>query len=549
MFSKVSFGLGLCLIFFFAFQTNKFFRSQAEGQIEFSSQPPPVDIPHDLLQGTQNFLDFVSDSNLFTYTNCESSLSAVYNSIKVIDPEYFDKPTVKSNFKKIIRNLYLTRIALRNRLKEFVIAKQITPWSQPENSCVSQIRNINRAARYLEDYLGEVFLEVNPFDAAHDPVFFGTFTGDEPWLQKSPGVEQITIRSGDMIMSRGSAYTSAAIARIGNVDSQFSHMAFVYIEGDNTGRDYSLDEVTRNPKAYILEAHIEVGSTIRQIASYLKDGNARNVLFRYPDAKVAHAAAKFSYDKMRNYTNNAYEKFRLNPLNWFLPKEHPNFNLPYDFKMDTTNVKEVFCSEVVSMGFNSPQINLKVPMFETNLPSVNENDLVRALGIKASHTYAPGDTELEPRFEMLAEWRDYRKVRAVRYSDAILVSMFDWMKTYKYKFSPSFLLQMGINIVLEARWFDIPRIAVGDAVIFDVSKKLPKNMSAEVAGTVETLNRTAEILEKRLKKDEQEYRFNHSGWLMPYYDMLLSLSKYREQDYKASRGSGKSDFHKRFHGP
>lgn len=552
MLKKIIFGLGLSLVLVAGLKSNYFFHPPTEGALEFSSQPAPASIPEDLLLGSQKFLSFVSDSKAFTFQNCAPSLYSIYTDLNKINPEYFNQETIKSHYQEIIRNLYLSRVTLRQRLKEFVDQKLIIGGTQPEDTCVTEVRNIFRAARYIEDYLGEVYLGVKPFNPETDPVAYGTFTREEPWLQKSPGVDQITLRSGDLIMSRGNVFTSAAIARIGNVNSQFSHLAFVYIDGDDSGQAYPLAEILKNPKAYVLEAHIELGSTVRTVAAYLKDGNARNVLFRLPDAKLAHAAAKYSYKKITDYSKEAYENYKtspgrfINPLRWMLPKEHPNFNLPYDFNMNVGSSAEVFCSEIASMGFNSPEVNFKLPLFETALPSAEDNDIVKVLGINAKRTFAPGDMEVDTRFEMLAEWRDYRRVQNLRYKDAVLVSMYHWMKKYNYKIFVRIDTQIGANLFWDARWLDIPRLSIGGEVIFDASKSIPKNMSAKMAATVVTLNKIGEALELFLKKEEKIYLTQHQGLPMPYQEMLNRLEKYRAADYEKFHNFRSSEFHNMF---
>src|SRR5690606_16262023 len=127
------------------------------------------------------------------------------------------------------------------------------------------------------------------------------------------------LRSGDVILSRGKAYTSAAISNLGEFDTQFSHLSFVYQDEEG--------------KFWTIESHIEVGAFVRDLEDHIDDKNARTVVFRYQDPELAHQAAKAAFEKVKTafYTRG--------PIN-------------YDFGFDKQDSSELFCSEVVSHGFD-----------------------------------------------------------------------------------------------------------------------------------------------------------------------------------------------------
>jgi hypothetical protein len=538
---------GFCLLLFFGY---KIVAVNSMSHHEFASSAFIVDIPKDLLQGSKDFLSFARDPQGFTLQNCSTSLDTIYRDITQADPTYFDASTVKNNYKEIIRNLFYARLEIRKKLKKFVESKELTP-TISEPPCVTSVRNINRASRYLEDYLGENFMDIKPYDEKSDPKAYGTFTGNEPWLLKADPGSEISIRSGDIIVSRGNAFTSAAIARISPINAQFSHLAMIYVIGDTDGHLYSLEEAKENPNVVVLEAHIEVGSTVRTFKDYLQDGNARNVQFRLPDSEKAHAAAEVAYRIITEHRKNAYESFKksikskANPLVWGMDISHPDFSVPYDFKMDLENYKEVFCSEVGYLGFKAEGITL--PLFPSTISPASENDLVGALGVKGPNIFAPGDMELDTRFEMLAEWRDFRKMKAIRYKDAILDSMFSWMKEYGYKLDPQLYVSAGASVVWMIRWVDFPKIQVGGKVIFDVSRKLPKNMTPKLAAIVATLNKAADVLGDELERTEKSYRTEHPGLLLVYKDMLRALDLFRERDFAAYKTRRRTELHSVFH--
>src|SRR5690606_25631773 len=129
------------------------------------------------------------------------------------------------------------------------------------------------------------------------------------------------LKSGDVILSRGNAYTSAAIARIGDIDAQLSHLTMVY-------RDQETKEL------HTTEAHIEIGVVSKPFQVHLDQKNARTVVLRYTgDEDLAHRGAKYIYERARNHTQNRRK------------------NINYDFGMDYKNHEDLFCTEVVYEGF------------------------------------------------------------------------------------------------------------------------------------------------------------------------------------------------------
>ena len=95
----------------------------------------------------------------------------------------------------------------------------------------------------------------------------------------------LDFRSGDLLLMRGMHHNSAAIARIGDVDSQFSHLAIVHTDADG--------------KHWVVEALIEEGSVINPLSYTLTHGLGRCVLFRHKDKQLAARAAALIHDLVR----------------------------------------------------------------------------------------------------------------------------------------------------------------------------------------------------------------------------------------------------------
>ena len=145
---------------------------------------------------------------------------------------------------------------------------------------------------------------------------------DEPSRTPWADVRGARIHSGDILVSRGGAPTSALISRGSDYPGNFSHIAFVYVDPD-----------TRT--ARIIEAHIERGVVVSTVEQYLEDKKLRVMLLRLradlpqlmKDPMIPHKAALLAYD-------NATKK-----------------HISYDFEMNYNEHSKLFCSEVASAAY------------------------------------------------------------------------------------------------------------------------------------------------------------------------------------------------------
>jgi hypothetical protein len=480
-----------------------------------------IPIPKDLEQSTEQFLNYIESAS-FQPNNCSEFLNEVYESVYKIDALYFDKARAIARADQILRNLWLAKLALRQRLGEFLNQERLQP------PCVNAARHVLRAGRFLEDYVGNLKLNPSPSDPKKLPL---AFSGAAPSLMLNPKYSKLEYRSGDVLLSRGTAFTSAAIARVGDIDAQFSHLTILYID-------------PKTKQAYTTEAHIEIGSRTFKWQEYIGDGKARAVLFRHPDAKLAHESARQIFLKATAATAKGA-------------------NIPYDFAMNAKDSSELFCAEVVShafqLGSQSGSSQLSLPLYMTELKMRNR-DFLNAIGVVTNETFAPADMETDPRFELVAEWRDFARVDLLHHHDAILTSMYDWMERYDYK------LKTDLDVFLKknALW-TLRRWPLFSSLLKD---KFPTNMSRETLGAVFNLNEVAEKLMEFLQKEDAAYR-QQNGLPMSFYTLLQKLEDFRKQDLREyqqhlinqasgpqSQGQGiaagqfaNPGFHFRFRGP
>jgi hypothetical protein len=443
-------------------------------------------VPDDLKAATEELLQFVS-SEKFDAQSCASSLNKIYDSVYKIEASHFDRKKAVANADSILNNLWLAKLAIRKRLGAFYEGGKLPL------ACVNATRDAFRAIRFVEDYVGYVKLQPAP-PPKDEKLFQKAYAGGFPSLQLSPGMKTLELRSGDVLLSRGAAYTSAAIARVGDVDGQFSHLAILYI-----------DEKTQ--KKYVVEAHIEIGAQPATWETYVSDGKARALLFRYPDAELSALAAKKIYELV----NRAHQAGK---------------NIPYDFTMDVNNHAELFCTEVVGYGFEMAAKALhrpfSMPLFQTGIHMKNP-DFIQSIGVRVDSTFAPADIEVDPRFELLAEWRDFSRMPLIHYHDAILQKEFDWMNKLDYTFSSDLPTLLKTSLLWKAR-----RMPLFSGLL---DEKFPKNMSQATMRAVANLFAASGPLFDYLSAVD-DAALKKTGLRLTYRELLRALERFRKKDHQ-----------------
>jgi hypothetical protein len=303
------------------------------------------------------------------------------------------------------------------------------------------------------------------------------------------------LRSGDIILSRGGAFASAAIARMSTVPGQFSHGAFIYV-----------DPATK--KLWVLESHIEIGSRIRTYEEYADNTGVRAMVLRMrtpEDRELAARAAEAAYKRL------------------LVGARSPAKVIPYDFAMDLSNDREFFCTEIQYYGFlQASSGKVQVPLFLGHVEPKNR-DFVNRLGIRATRSFMPSDMDVDPRFEVLVEWRDLAQMAAVRRKDAVLDRFYAWADDHGYVLQGNLSSWFKKSLIWRMRkWPLFSELLEG---------KFPENMPQSVLGTISVLNDLGEVLESELEKTD-DAAFRSRGMRMTIAEMEGVLDEFRIQDFK-----------------
>lgn len=387
-----------------------------------------------------------------------SNLEALYAAIYHTNFAALDVAEVKAIAEPAAAHLFDLYLRLRDRIPE---------WSQQgfmTGAAPLALRNAMRVIRYTCDILGEVgygYPVLQSGESTH-----AGFAGPDAWTQMHPSRpvgERVSFRSGDVLLVRGRLHNSAAIARIGDADSQFSHVGIVHIDSDR--------------RSWLVEALIEDGAMVTPLAAALGHGIGRAVLFRHRNSELALQAAAFIHARV--------EGSRKPFGGW----------IPYDFSMELDESDHLFCSKLVREAYRGASKGaVALPSFGTRLTMTNR-DFFDRIGVTAVNTFAPADMEAEPGFDIVAEWRDYRVTSQLRMQDLLMSKMFDWMDAHGYEFRES----LGIGLMaLGGRMSGLlPDIAKSMLVQLGIPK-VPPNMTARTVGTIAMLHKTADPILQRL---------------------------------------------------
>ena len=425
---------------------------------------------------------------------CHEELSKYYQLFLSLDASIVGLDNFKAeDIEEIIQKSFETRIAMKEKLG------LLNELSEDGEKCLVQVKNVMRSLRYMEDYFIELQFAINKEEL--DPEKFTTLKGQFPYFLVNPELEGNfqsfeDLKSGDVLLSRGNAYSSAAIARIGESDAQFSHLSFVY--GDKDGN------------LHTTEAHIEIGNVVEPIKVHIDQKNARTVVFRYRDSEMSHKASKCIYDRVKYH------------------QKEKKKNIKYDFGMDYKDDKQIFCSEVIYAGFQcASNGEIDIPKYKTKF-TLSMIPFLQSLGIDIDEnnyqdfdTFGPGDIEYDSRFELVAEWRNPAKMRDSRMKDAILTKIFEWMGTDQFQFHPPYKVRAQSDFAWVARRFTfLPFFK-------KLKHKFPTNMKSKQMELFIALDMVGEKLQKRLMDKQKDLIYPLSMG-----EMFKILEEYKAEDKK-----------------
>ncbi len=406
-------------------------------------------------------LEALAQTPALSASELVKALQAIYQKAANADFSDYDVRAIGKSAPEIMYRLFDVRIALRNRIGEFEQRGLMTADVQ------QALRDCFRILRYVTDMVGEVRTGNARYneDALALPAFRGPDynTLVNYAFYKGP---DLPFKSGDVMLMRGQAHNSAAIARIGDVDSQFSHLAMIYI--DDAGQHF------------VVESLIEDGAIVNTLGHSLAHGSARAVLYRHKDPVLAARAAKMIHDHVAP-TRQTFARRIL-----------------YDFSMRLDERRRLFCAKVVRLAFQmASEGRINLPRYPTKLAMKNR-DFLNRIGVTATQTFAPADIDLETSFDLVCEWQDYRGTSNIRLQDFTFDKLFEWMDRYEYRFEETMIIRIVSLLGRLTSYFS----DTAKDILASVAPKVPINMPRKAVATIAMLHKTAEPIVRELRELE-----------------------------------------------
>jgi hypothetical protein len=392
--------------------------------------------------------------------NCQLKMSKISSLLLELEAGDYLKVINEAGHDPLLDTFFDVKITLHEKLRDFFINNNFSL------GCSVASREALRSLRGAEDLVSEDYYN------KHGRVIkfpSSAFSSGNLHVKRHPDFEDFDLahdlKSGDVILSRGNAYTSAAISSLGEFDTQFSHLSMIYRDESN--------------KLWTVEAHIEVGSIVRPLSEHIADNNFRTAIFRFEDPEVAAKAAQYIFERVKKASQQ-------------------EGNILYDFAFDQEESEKLFCSEVISHSIEHvTNKRYSIPLYPSQLMK-RKAEFVKKLGIEAQASFIPSDIEVDPRFKLVAEWRDAARVTDNLQKDAVLQSMFSWSDKYGYQMKQG---SSKTSFIYRNVAWPLRRAPYLKKYFKD---KMPLNMSRDLIGYFGVLESVGKLLQENLKRYDQE---------------------------------------------
>jgi len=424
----------------------------------------------------------INQKKLFNANNCDEYIGKIAHFLLIESGKRY-LPLKQRDFRRlekrgdiIVEKLFLLRLLLHKKLKEFYLQGKITP------NCVKKMRMAFRYSRFIEEFITETMVSMHKKQIAADP---RDFSQKKYQFYLNPKYKDHNFRSGDILLVRTSSFISAVIARIGDDDGQFSHAAVIYVD--------------ENGEVKVIESLIGSGTIITPYDEWRKiNDHSRALLFRHDNETLAKKAALKLYTSVRK-------------------RQLSNDLILYDFTMDDSDSHKIYCAELVEYAYELAG-DSQIPAFRTSFKAFDHHPFLSELTISAEIVFAPGDIEVEPSLNLVAEWRNYDATRLSRIQDVIQTKVLYWMSHDHYYLKGTFRSHVGTTVGLLGR------------KLFGLnSDKVSPHMPYGFMENIIKLHDLSDILEKYLLEEEMEY-FKKYGHSMDYLMMMNALEKFRIED-------------------
>lgn len=429
-------------------------------------------------QAMKNFLNPIP---VISSASCESQLQAIDKSVSSVDLSNHNMADLKSEGRDVLKRIWNFRLALHQKLPEL------------NTDCQLIVRDLFHKLRDVDDYISDLIYSPSTLDSTdvdfqkeETPIFNRKSYLPyyvRPDLDKTP----FEFRSGDIVLARGISFFSAIITQLSNNRSHFSHSFIVHVDN-------------KTNKAQTIEAYVGKSVDKYDISFALRNENVRLMVLRPRDKDLAERAA-----------NTALDLVSTKAL--------------YDYALDFEDPSELSCVEVLTESFKrASNKEIHVPLLPAKLDHKN-SEFIERMNLKNGELITPDDLEIDPRFELVLDWKDGRLIRNSRYKDAVLSEVVRWSNDHHYSFHSTVKTFLATNVLLPLRKSPLGPLMEKIPFLPSIDPHIPKK-TLEV---MTALDQVSQILLDEIINADEEYSSQH---MRPMTNKQLRdhLEKIRKED-------------------
>lgn len=420
------------------------------------------------------------DSSLLSFSMTVDSMNLRQ---KLIDDPYFDRlefsmfalsPLIAACTEKAMDFIEMN-MQLRTLVK-----RQSVNWDMSDKATRDRLYRLIYGSRAAVE---EIMLQI---PESQRPAWLRGIS--EPSDTRSARLNGVIIHSGDILVSRGGAPTSALISRGNDYPGNFSHVAFAYVDTNNVLK--------------FVESQIETGVIITNTNEYISDTKLRILLLR----------PRYDLLKREYNTNLPDEAVQI------AYEETLRRHIPYDFKLNFHEHTEMFCSEVVYYGYNKLGLNLWMGMTTISSPGIV--DWLGDFGVEYFESHEPADLEYDPQLVVVSEWRDPALLLKDHIDNAAMdVMLEDADKGEK--------LEYDIFMLPFARVIKVYSWALNQ---FEEVGTIPEGMDAVAGLKNEYFSSMHENIANQVFQKAKEFR-DINGYTPPYWELVSMAREIKNQSY------------------
>jgi hypothetical protein len=451
-----------------------------------------------LSEFTKKLDQIQNESQQLSEQNCEQDLQDLTLFFKDYIPEAADKSILNAQGQQVLDNSFKARVILHDQLGHLPLV------------CAEEMKNLFRNMRAAEDNIGVVTYadqQINTEDVqfARQPVPLLQADAYHPFhLNNQP----FGFKKGDLMITKGVTIVSSTISAMAQDPSLFSHIVFVY----------------QDPKTQefgTIESYIGKGVDRYAIDFALRNENARILQLRAKDQSLAVAAHDYMVDRVLR------------------SEASPATHIHYDYKQDLSDDTAMTCEEIAYDAFKVASHNQFILPWMPSEVGLKDPKFLKNAGLQPGLNMLPADMEVDPRFDIVLDWTDYRIMRDSSRKDAIMQEVVRWINEEGYVMHNS-AKATAAKLIWDTReiGFLWPKLSKLAGIPEDYETEVPANGLALVAN----LKVLGAYLIPVLAKADQ-VQFAKTGQWMSNSQMRSYVNSLRVQDMDRFRSTGMGKFH------